>query len=1376
MKKDILLTLIALFCVVLYAQAGMVVQIGDLYYELYTNTATVTSPVNSSPKNIYIHSTVTYFSKTYSVTSIRDRAFYNCESLTSITIPNGVTSIGSSAFYGCTGLTSITIPNSVTSIGSSAFEGCTGLSNISVPGSVETIEENTFAGCTGLTTVVLEYGIKNLEGRGYRYTKYGAFKGCSSLVSIIIPESVTNIGSCTFCDCTSIPSITIPNSVTGIGAYAFYGCTSLTSVTIPNSVTSIGESAFYKCTGLKSVTIGDSVTSIGNIAFSGCTSLTSVTIGNSVTNIGDSAFYECTGLTSVAIPNSVTSIGDYAFYNCSGLKSITMGNSVTSIGDRAFFYCTGLTSVTIPNSVTSIGYEAFYRCWSLKSITIGNSVTSIGGSAFYGCTGLVQTNYTGDIASWCAISFRTSFANPIYYSHNVYINGTKITDLMIPDSVTSIGDYAFFDCTSLTSVTIGNSVTSIGYEAFSGCTGLKSVIMGNSVTSIGDYAFYGCTRLTSVTIPNSVTSIGKLAFYKCTGLTSVTIGNSVTSIESSVFEGCTGLTSITIPNSVTSIGYEAFYGCTGLTSVTIGNSVTSIGSSAFSVCTGLTSVTIPNSVTSIGQRAFNGCTGLTSVTIGDSVTSIGYDAFYRCTGLTSIVVASGNTIYDSRENCNAIIETSTNTLIQGCKATTIPNSVTSIGESAFYSCTGFTSITIPNSVTSIGDYAFYNCTGLTSVIIGNSVTSIGESAFYNVPNIVYNGTATGSPWGARSINGYVEGYLVYADAKKTTLLVCSSAATDITIPNSVTSIRYNAFRDCTDLSHVVWNVDEYRYIRSLTATPFVYGNDFDIRKQITSFVFGKEVDNIPNCLCNGMSNLTSITIPDGVTSIGQSAFYGCTGLKSVIMGNSVTSIGAYAFRGCTALTSVTIPNSVTSIEEAAFYDCTGLTSITIPNSVTSIERDAFRYCTGLTYIRVEAQTPPQCNGNGNYTFYNVPKNIPVYVPCGTKDAYQNSAGWSSFTNIVEEREYSVTIRSSANGSAEMLSYTCDNELTIRGTANTHYHFIQWSDGDTDNPRTFVVFQDTTLTAEFAIDQHNIGATAQNGCVEGAGTYDYGSTATLTAVADEHYHFERWNDGNTDNPRTFVVFQDTSLTATFAPYQYAISATAENGDIEGAGTYDYGTSITLTAVANEHYHFTQWNDGNTDNPRTVSVEGDATYTAVFAPNQYTISSTAENGRVEGTGKYDYGTTATLTAIANEHYHFVRWSDGNIDNPRTITIEGDATYTAEFAIDQFTITATCDIQYGEVTGDGVYDYGTRITLTAIPNSGYEFKQWSNGLTYNPYRFTVVSDLTLEAEFIPATAIDNIYADMDTITPLKVLINGQVYILRGGKTYTTTGLEVN
>ena len=372
-----------------------------------------------------------------------------------------------------------------------------GLSNI------EYIGIAAFSGCESLQSVTIPNSVTSIGDR--------AFSSCKSLQSVTIPNSVTSIGDRVFIRCKSLQRVTIPNSVTSIGDRAFYLCESLQSVTIPNSVTSIGYEASSSCTSHQSVTIPNSVTSIGYEAFSSCTSLQSVTIPNSVTSIGNSAFSGCNSLQSITIPNSVTSIGYYAFSSCFSLQSITIPNSVTSIGDGAFSGCVSLQSVTIPNSVTSIGDRAFIRCKSLQSVTIPNSVTSIGGGAFSGC----------NICFFICNSTYFQNDDVCLFNKDKTAIVSRIKDCVnyiIPNSVTSIGDYAFSGCESLQSITIPNSVTSIGKHAFEQCNSLQSITIPNSVTKIGGGAFWPCKSLQSVTIQNSVTNIGNYAFCGCTHL------------------------------------------------------------------------------------------------------------------------------------------------------------------------------------------------------------------------------------------------------------------------------------------------------------------------------------------------------------------------------------------------------------------------------------------------------------------------------------------------------------------------------------------------------------------------------------------------------------------------------------------------------------------------------------------------------------------------------------------------------------------------------------------------------------------------------------------------------------------------------------------
>ena len=403
------------------------------------------------------------------------------ESIKKVIIENGVTNIGDYAFMNCFALTSITIPNSVTTIGHCVFLNCSSLASIISLNSVTNIGYRTFEG-----TKWYEDQPDGLVYAGLLLYKY---KGTMPVnTKIVVKEGTKKILDSAFSGCSGLTSITIPSSVTSIGGAAFSDCSGLKSVEIPESVTSIGENAFFN------------------------SGLTSVTIPNSMTSIGNRTFERCDHLTSVIIGNSVTSIGDAAFMGCSNLISVTIGNSVTSIGEGTFSCCSSLTSITIPNSVTDIRSCAFYDCSALTSVTMGNSVNHIGRIAFsVSLHKNITTVSISDVVSWCKIKFDSYDANPLYRAEHLYLNGNEVNNLVVPDGVTGIGAYSFYNCKSITSVEIPNTVTSIGNQAFYNCSGLTSLTIPESVTSVGGAALEGA-KLRNIVIKAKTPPSGESAF------------------------------------------------------------------------------------------------------------------------------------------------------------------------------------------------------------------------------------------------------------------------------------------------------------------------------------------------------------------------------------------------------------------------------------------------------------------------------------------------------------------------------------------------------------------------------------------------------------------------------------------------------------------------------------------------------------------------------------------------------------------------------------------------------------------------------------------------------------------------------------------------
>ncbi|MBR5725393.1 MAG: leucine-rich repeat domain-containing protein [Muribaculaceae bacterium] len=727
LTRPVLFMLELMLCVA--AMAHDIEQDG-IYYNIKGDSAIVTSGYYPYSGDVTIPAAITHHGDICPVKAIGPAAFRDCSALTSVTIPRSITAVGEHAFAGCTALdsveisdlaawcgidfssetanpchhghrlflngeeiTQLVIPDSVTAINSFAFSGCSSLSSVSIPSAVMFIGPSAFSDCSSLTAIMVDNGNPSYDSRdncnAIIETATGILiVGCQNSV---IPNTVTAIGNWAFYACTGLTGIFIPNSVTIIGFEAFYHCSSLQGINIPNSVTTIGYQAFYGCSALRSIHIPASVRVIGTSAFEFCPSLCSMSVAadnprydsrdecNAIIETRDSTLIA--GCCNTVIPATVKTIGDYAFSGCSTLTGIDIPGGVTAVGDYAFRGCSALRTVSIPDGVTTIGASAFFECAALSRVDIPASVEFIGGFAFERCPVIMgmtvaSGNPTYDSRDSCNAIIETTT--------NTLVAGCMNT--VIPATVTAIGDNAFSGSFMLTGVSIPRSVTTIGHYAFMGCTSLANIIIPNTVRAIGDAAFSDCSALTRLDIPNSVTAIGQAAFG-----------------------GCSSLEHISLPKSMTSIGNYEFFGCTLLKDIKI-----------------------PNTVNSIGASAFRGCLSLTAISIPKSTTEIGSSAFRECPSLASITVATGNPVYDSRQGCNAIIETATGTLIAGCRNTVIPSDVTTIGYAAFDGCVLLTDITIPNSVTVIARKAFHNCPALkdvTCLIPDPSMVTTAKDAF-----------------------------------------------------------------------------------------------------------------------------------------------------------------------------------------------------------------------------------------------------------------------------------------------------------------------------------------------------------------------------------------------------------------------------------------------------------------------------------------------------------------------------------------------------------------------------------------------------------------------------------------------------------------------
>ncbi len=1036
--------------------------VGNLNYSVNDDGVSVTVTGHVDGQNatgeLIIPESVEYEGNSYSVTIIRYNAFNGCSYLTGdLVIPNSVTTISDGAFDNCSGFSTLTIGT-----GLRRWDTWIGFY----------YDNSPFYNCTGITTI--NYNATYYDGmlcvysdEGDCYNMQSIFSTCTSLTTINIGENVQSIPTAAFKH-TNVN--TVNYNATNCNSMGGYYCTE--------------QYAFEACEQLTTINIGENVQTIPSNAFRGCSSLTSVVFSESITTIGESAFYGCSGLTgALNIPNSVTTIGNNAFNGCSGLTSVLFPESITTIGESAFYGCSGLTGeLTIPEAVTFIGGLAFAGTGFTSLVFNAVDCGSIGGSFSYNGTWGYYSNLIGmNITSLIIGENVHAIPEGFFASYNQYD-----VDIVIPNSVISIGNRAFWKCSGIQSLTIGSSVTTIGEYAFYECTGLNSITFGAAVTTIGDFAFQNCTGLSgSLIIPETITYIGNQAFNNCSGFTGeLTIPENVSYIGGGAFILCgfttlnynaidceldfgygsviiddwrsiccfspfacgEQLTTLNIGNQVQRIPYEAFenrtYSDDSFVFVSnsfsgqliIPESVIIIEDNAFSGCEGFVGdLVIPDDVTYIGSGAFEGCSGFGgTLTIGASVSEIGGIAFYdtqfeslNYNATNCISIGAGTNSYNPDDYASVFI---------GIPYVNIGENVESIPAHAFNQCQ-FDEIIFPNGLGSIDEKAFMNCINLTcNLVLPNSLTTIGDQAFYN----------------CYGLEGIVMGNAVEtigAEAFRN----CGGLRGELTLPETLQSVGNYAFASCDELTTINYNAVN----------------------------------------CTAMGNAQ------------QPVFYDCASMAHIKIGENVESIPNYAFKRCSTVTDMTV-------------------AATVPPTVGSSTFGTLQRSIPVT-VQCEATAAYQAAQYWNeFTNYNEGFNYVLEVTC-------------------DPERGTVVVNKMAD---------CDDPTArVTAYPEMGYAFLGWSENGTlvseANPYTFTMESSRELQAEFipgvsySVTVSVVPAAA--GTVTGQGNYNDGSAVTLTATTNPGYAFVNWTENgsvvSTDEEYTFTIHANRNLVANFTPYAY-----------------------------------------------------------------------------------------------------------------------------------------------------------------------------------------------------------------------------------------------
>ena len=956
-----------------------------------------------------------------SLTTLDYDAFNSCQSLKTIKIPSGVTAIPGSCFYCCSSLESVTIPEGVMTIGEYAFCGCnhkelTLPSTVTMIGRSAFVSNNRFQSITCNATTPPSLG-ENVFGynafatvkvplssiAAYRqaegwkvFTNYSGGEVAADGITYRIDENgamvavaeatlteanilsavefegnqypVIKINDNVFADNTNLTAVTLPEGLVEIGASAFLGCQNLESVVFPESLTTFGRDAFNDCRLLKAIKIPSGVTTIPDRCFYGCSSLESVTIPEGVTAIGDDAFQSC-NLNALTLPESLEKIKGNAFEDNRSLKSVNIPAKVKTIGAVAFNNC-GLTDLVIPEGVQTIGSHAFSSN-SLKNLTLPSTITSIGESAF---------RYNYDLQSiTCNAATPPTLGDDAFYGCNIQEVKVPISSIAAYKQANGWKDFTNYYGGDVVNNGITyrideNGATITAAEATLAEANILSAVEfeGNQypVIKINDRVFSGNTNLTTVTLPEGLTTLGSDAFNSCKSLRAVKVSSGVEAIPSNCFYECSSLESVSLPEGLVEIGVSAFYECQNLESVALPESLTTLGDYAFISCKLLKTIKIPSGVTAIPRSCFFGCSSLESVTIPEGVMTIGSFAFKSCNlkALTlpeSLEKIGDCAFYDNRS----------------LKSVNIPAKVKTIGKQAFYDC-GLTELVIPEGVQTIDNYAFFN-NSLQNLTLPSTITSIGESAFrynYDLQSITCN-AATPPTLGDNAFGIYIKPVI------------------KVPLASIAAYKQANGWKDFTNYyggevvaDGITYRIDENGAMVAVAEAALTEANI----PSVVEFEGNQyPVIKINDKVFSGNTNLTSVTLPEGLVEIGNYAFSGCKNLESVTLPESLTTLGDRAFYACKLLKTIKIPSGVTAIPGSCFDGCSSLESVTIPEGVTDIGDSAFSGC------NLNALTLPESLEKiGSWAFYHNRSVKSINIPAKVKTIEEWAFTYCGLTELV----------------------------------------------------------------------------------------------------------------------------------------------------------------------------------------------------------------------------------------------------------------------------------------------------------------------------------------------------------------------------------------